>query len=164
MGRIRFYYNTALSKSERVIYYESQIEWKKLLKVYAVSTNYLWDEAHTTADVLLDSLGEATLTNVTTKTVTSLGLIVDANNISYDFTKADFGKVINGFVICNATKPVAIIDKYEEFRKNIKLIFLITKLNNCNCKFTLKGNLCQKKYLQNLKIKSFTEPKRLPNT
>ena len=114
MGRIRFYYNTALSKSERVIYYESQIEWKKLLKVYAVSTNYLWDEAHTTADVLLDSLGEATLTNVTTKTVTSLGLIVDADNISYNFTKADFGKVINGFVICNATKPVALIDKYEE--------------------------------------------------
>lgn len=114
MSRIRFYYNTALAKSERVTYYESQIEWKKPLKVYAVSTNYRWNEAHTTADVLLDSLGEATLTKVTTKTVTSLGLIVDADNISYNFTNADFGKVINGFVICNATKPVAIIDKYEE--------------------------------------------------
>ena len=53
MSRIRFYYNTALAKSERVTYYESQIEWKKLLKVYAVSTNYRWNEAHTTADVLL---------------------------------------------------------------------------------------------------------------
>ena len=114
MSRIRFYYNTALSKSERVTYYESQIEWKKTLKVYAVSENYRWNEAHTTAHVLSHSLGEATLTNVTTKTVSSLGLIVDADNISYDFTKADFGKVINGFVICNATKPVAIIDKYEE--------------------------------------------------
>lgn len=114
MGRIRFYYNTALAKSERVTYYESQIEWKKPLKVYAVSANYRWNEAHTTANVLSHSLGEATLTKVTTKTVASLGLIVDADNISYDFTKADFGKVINGFVICNATKPVAIIDKYEE--------------------------------------------------
>lgn len=114
MSRIRFYYNTALAKSERVTYYESQIEWKKPLKVYVVSANYRWNEAHTTADVLSYSLGEATLTNVTTKTVSSLGLIVDADNISYDFTKADFGKVINGFVICNATKPVAIIDKYEE--------------------------------------------------
>lgn len=114
MSRIRFYYNTALAKSERVTYYESQIEWKKPLKAYAVSANYRWNEAHTTADVLLHSLGEATLTKVTTKTVASLGLIVDADNISYDFTKEDFGKVINGFVICNATKPVAIIDKYEE--------------------------------------------------
>lgn len=114
MSRIRFYYNTALAKSERVTYYESQIEWKKPLKVYAVSANYRWNEAHTTADVLSHSLGVATLTKVTTKTVASLGLIVDADNISYDFTKEDFGKVINGFVICNATKPVAIIDKYEE--------------------------------------------------
>ena len=114
MSRIRFYYNTALAKSERVTYYESQIEWKKTLKVYAVSENYHWNEAHTTAHVLSHSLGEATLTNVTTKTVAALGLIVDADNISYDFIKEDFGKVINGFVICNATKPVAIIDKYEE--------------------------------------------------
>lgn len=114
MSRIRFYYNTALAKSERVTYYESQIEWKKPLKVYAVSANYRWNEAHTTANVLSHSLGEATLTKVTTKTVAALGLIVDADNISYDFTKEDFGKVINGFVICNATKPVAIIDKYEE--------------------------------------------------
>lgn len=114
MSRIRFYYNTALAKSERVTYYESQIEWKKPLKVYAVSANYRWNEAHTTANVLSHSLGEATLTKVTTKTVAALGLIVDADNISYNFTKEDFGKVINGFVICNATKPVAIIDKYEE--------------------------------------------------
>lgn len=114
MGRIRFYYNTALAKSERVTYYESQIEWKKPLKVYAVSANYRWNEAHTTANVLSHSLGEATLTKVTTKTVASLGLIVDADNISYNFTNTDFGKVISGFVICNATKPVAIIDKYEE--------------------------------------------------
>lgn len=114
MSRIRFYYNTALAKSERVTYYESQIEWKKPLKVYAVSANYRWNEAHTTANVLSHSLGEATLTKVTTKTVASLGLIVNADNISYNFTKADFGKVISGFVICNATKPIALIDKYEE--------------------------------------------------
>ena len=114
MSRIRFYYNTLLAKSERITYYNSPIEWKKPLTIIAVNEDYIWNESHTTSDVMLYSLGVTNLNNVTTKNVTELGLIIDADNILYNFTRADFGSTISAFVICNTTKPVVIIDNYEE--------------------------------------------------
>lgn len=114
MSRLKFYYNTVGNMSERVRYYNTPDLWESELKLIAVSKDYIWNEAHLNEDLVQFTICSSNLKNVTTKLIPDLGLVIDADNVEYAIPKDDRGKIINAFIICNSTKPIVIIENYEE--------------------------------------------------
>jgi phage baseplate assembly protein W len=114
MSTLKFYYNTESRVSERVRYFNTHSLWKESLTIHGIPSEYVWEETHVNADIEAISIISQTLKGVTTKSISSIGLIIDAENTTFSLPENSYGKEVNSFVLCNNTKPIAIISGYEE--------------------------------------------------
>ena len=115
MPSIKFYYNYAARKSERIDFFNTPTKWTKTLKIYAMRNDYVFEENHNNIDIEPWVLGSTVLSTLSQYKVSgNTSLIVNSDNVKINFKFSDLGRTLGSFIIANDSKPICQLESYED--------------------------------------------------